>query len=420
MAKSTARRTRRRSAGEGSVYEAIDGRWRGAVTWTEPDGKRSRRIVSAPTSTEARDKLDALRRELRLGTLAPAGPTQTVADFLTTWIERDRSRVRPSTWRQREMHVRCYLLPALGRHALVRLSAADVERAIAGFMANGRPETAGDRRRGRQRHAPVSPLTARHVRATLRRALGDAARDGLVGRNAAADARPPYVPHRPVAYLAAPDVRRLLDATAGADQGPLYALAATTGLRLGELLGLSWPDVVDGTLTVRRSLARSAGGGWELAQPKSARSRRTIPLPAIARDALDRQRVRQDAARAASGSAWQDRDCLIFTDAVGRPPRPEGVSATFGRDREAAGVPPVRFHDLRHSAATMMLAEGVPLAVISEWLGHAGIAITASHYAAVVPALRREAADAMDRALGPRAGGQPSAGPGVQPGEFRS
>src|SRR5664280_474826 len=99
MAQSTARRTRRRSAGEGSVYRTADGRrWRGAVTWTEPNGTRSRRFVSAPTSAEARDKLDLLRRELRLGTLAPAGPALTVAQFLAQWIERDRARVRPSTW----------------------------------------------------------------------------------------------------------------------------------------------------------------------------------------------------------------------------------------------------------------------------------------------------------------------------------
>jgi len=379
-----------------------DGRWRGAVTWTEPDGTRRRRVVSASTSAEARDKLDGLRRDLRLGTIAPAGQASTVADFLATWIERDRGRVRPSTWRGRETHVRCYLIPALGRHVLARLSAADVERAVAGFIANGRPQTADQRRRGRQAHPPISPLTARHVRATLRRALGDAARDGLVGRNAAADARPPYVAHRPVSYLAAADVRRLLDATAGDEHGPLYALAATTGLRLGELLGLTWPDIGpdSSTLTVRRSLARAAGGGWELAQPKSARSRRTIPLPGLARAALEAQRTRQDAIRVAMGTAWQDRAGLVFTDGAGRPVRPEGVSVAFGRARDAAGVPPVRFHDLRHSAATLMLAEGIPLAVISEWLGHAGIAITAAHYAAVVPALRREAADAMDRALG--------------------
>jgi integrase len=398
MAKSTARQVRRRSSGEGSVYRQGT-RWRGAVTWTEADGSRSRRIVTAATSAEARDKLDELRRDLRLGAVAPAGRALTVADYLTTWIERDRARIRPSTWRGRETHVRCYLIPALGRVTLAHLAAADVERAIGSFMAKGRPVTTNDRKRGRQRHAPVSAVTARHVRATLRRALGDAARDRLVARNAAADARPPYAAHRPVSYLAAADVRRLLDATADAEQGPLYTLAVTTGLRLGELLGLTWTDVAHGTLTVRRSLARAEGGGWELAQPKSARSRRAIPLPTIARDALSRQQARQQVAKGAAGSAWQDQAGLVFADAIGRPLRPEGVSARFQRDRKVAGIREVRFHDLRHSAATMMLVEGVPLAVISEWLGHAGIAITASHYAAVVPELRQDAADAMDRAL---------------------
>jgi integrase len=389
MVKSTGRSDRRRSPGEGSVYPYRGGH-RGAVTWTEPDGTRRRRVVTGRTSAEARDKLDALRRELRLGTLAPAGPAQTVGDYLSTWIDRHRAGVRPSTWRTAESYVRVYLIPALGRHALVRLSAADVERALASFVREGRPDGSG---------YPVAPITALHVRATLRRALGDAQRDGLIGRNAAADARPPYTPHRPVTYLDAVDVRRLIEATMEDPLGPLYALAATTGLRRGELVGLRWSDVADGALTVRRSMARDASGGWSTAEPKSARSRRTIPLPATARLALDRQRVRQDAARKAAGIAWQDRDGLVFTDSVGRPLLPEYVSHAFARSRTAAGIPPARFHDLRHSAATIMLAEGVPLAVISEWLGHAGIAITASHYAGVVPALRRDAADAMDRAM---------------------
>jgi integrase len=164
-------------------------------------------------------------------------------------------------------------------------------------------------------------------------------------------------------------------------------------------------DLAAGTLAVRRSLALAQNGAWQLAEPKSARSRRTIPLPSVTRDALERRRVVQEADRTAAGTAWQDLDGLIFTDVLGRPMRPEGVSAAFQKAREAASLPRVRFHDLRHSAATLMLAEGVPLAVISEWLGHAGIAITAQHYAAVVPELRRDAADALDRAL--QAKGQP-------------
>jgi len=210
--------------------------------------------------------------------------------------------------------------------------------------------------------------------------------------------------------MTAPDVRRLLDATCDDPLGPIFALAASTGLRLGELLGLAWPDVdfVAGTLTVRRSLARGREERWELAQPKTATSRRTIPLPSIAREALERQKTIQEAEREAAGKAWQDRDDLVFTDSIGRHVEPGSVSHGFQDARKATGLPAARFHDLRHSAATLMLAEGVPLAVISEWLGHSGIAITASHYAAIVPTLRRDAADAMDRAL---KGSVPTVGP---------
>jgi integrase len=403
------------------VYQISEGHWRGALAWTDADGTRHRRAVSGHTSAETRDKLDDLRRELKLGTIAPAGHGVTVGDYLADWIEREKAHVRPSTWRGRETHVRCYLIPALGRRPLSRRTPAEVERALGRFTASGRPVTAEDRRRGRQKHEPVSPLTARHIRATLRIALALAVREGRLGRNVAADARPPYVPHRAVDYLGAADVRRLLDATRDDTCGPIYALAASTGLRLGELLGLSWSDVdgLAGTLSVRRSLAIAPGGGWSLAEPKSARSRRTIPLPTIARDALVQRKAAQEVDRTAAGTAWQDRDELVFTDAIGRPMRPGGVSTAFQRAREAAGVPRVRFHDLRHSAATLMLAEGVPLAVISEWLGHAGIAITAAHYAAVVPALRREAADAMDRALAPAAG-TTSSQPGDQLAAVRS
>ncbi len=404
MAESTARRARRRSPGEGSVYKTADGRrWRGAVSWTDPDGKRHRRVVQGRTAQEARDRLDALCRDLRLGTIARPGPSLTVAEYLAEWIGRNRARVRPSTWLVREQHVRLHLIPTLGRIVLARLTPAEVERALGDFLTAGRPlDGDHDATHTRRRARPVSPLTARHIRATLRAALADAAREGLVGRNAASDARPPYSPHRPISYLSAPDVRRLLEATHDDEYGPIYALAASTGLRLGELLGLGWADVdlSAGTLTVRRSLARTVDDTWALGEPKSARSRRTIPLPSTAADALRRQRDRQDAAREAAGSAWQDRDGLVLTDAVGRPLHPEHVSYTFQRARAAAGLPRVRFHDLRHSAATLMLAEGVPLAVISEWLGHSGIAITASHYSAIVPELRRDAAYAMDRALG--------------------
>src|SRR6266508_2401187 len=191
---------RHRSAGEGSVYESPDGGWRGAITWTEADGTRKRRQVRGRTSADVRAKLDELRDKLHKGMLEPTG-SGTVSEYLAGWLERERQRIRPSTWRQREQFLRCYVTPAIGRRALARLSPADVEAMTAGVVASGR-----------------SPRTASHARVILRRALGDALRDGLVHRNVAALARPPRVEARTIEpgrdYLTAAQLRELLSVAA--------------------------------------------------------------------------------------------------------------------------------------------------------------------------------------------------------------
>ena len=390
MASYSASRKRRRSSGEGSIYESPDGGWRGAMTWTDADGTRHRRMVRGRTSAEARDKLDELRDRLRKGSLEPAR-VGTVGEYLAVWLERERQRLRPATWRQREQYMRCYIVPAVGRRPVAKLTPADVEGMTAGMVARG-----------------LSPQTAAHARVILRRALGDAARDGLVHRNAASLARPPRVSGRTIEpgrdYLDAPQLRRLLAAATNHRIGALVAVAATTGLRQGELLGLSWDDVDwnGGKLTIRRSLARAWGSGraaYALAEPKTKRSRRTIHLAGVAIDALRREQREQESARGGAGTAWQDRHRLIFTDPLGRPLVPAEVNRRFHALLEAAELPSVPFHGLRHSAATALLAAGVPLRVVSDVLGHSGIAITADFYAHVEPELRREAADAMDQAM---------------------
>lgn len=390
--------TRRRSAGEGSIYRH-DNRWRGAITWTEPDGTRRRRFVSAPTAAEARTKLDALRRKLELGEMNGTG-RETVGEYLVAWLPRDRVKVRPSTSRQRETHVRVHLIPTIGRIPLAKLTAADVERVMSKFMAEGRPVNPGASRRG-QPVKRLSSQTVRHIRATLRRALNQAIRDGLITRNAAREASPPRLPHHEIVYLSPAMAVRLVARTAECEYGPMYAIAVSTGLRIGEICGLSWGniDFVAGTLSVRKTMMLDSDRVWRLDDTKSEQSRRTIPLPSVARSALLTQLERQNKAREKAGNLWQNVDELVFTDEIGRRLTPHGVSQQFQRDREAAGVPRVRFHDLRHTAATLLLAQGVPLVVVSKWLGHAGIAITAKNYAAVVPELHVEAASAMDRAL---------------------
>ncbi len=366
----------RRSNGEGSVYRTAEGRWRAALVIDHPDGERTvRRVVSGRSRAEVVRKLDALKREASAGF--------ATGEYLARWIEAVRPRLRPATHREYARHVRSYFPPIAGV-PLTALTRAHVERLLAGMLARG-----------------LSPMTAAHTRATLRRALHDAQRDGLVGRNVASLARPPRVTRREMHALTAAEVRGLVERTREDALGPLWALAVGSGLRLGELLGLRWQDVdlEAGQLVVRRAMARAADDGWTLAEPKTARSRRTVMLPAIAREALLRRREDQAAEREAAGTAWQDVDGLLFTDAAGRPMRPPDVSDEWRRTRRRVGLT-VRLHDLRHTAATLMLGAGVPLKVVSDALGHSTIAITADTYAHVTPELRREAADAMDRALG--------------------
>lgn len=373
---------RRRGNGEGSLYfDKKRGRWRGAVAWTDPDGQTHRKSITGTGYADIRRKVAAVRSELDAGR-KPAS-AQTVASYLTGWLDAERARVRPATWRYRDGHVRLYLIPTLGATKLANLAPRDVERMTSAMVERG-----------------LSPTTAAGCRTTLRKALADAVRDGLVHRNVAALARPPRQPGREVEYLNRDELRSLLEATDAEPLGPLVALAATTGLRQGELLGLAWSDVDSkvGTITVRRAMARS-WDGYALAEPKTSRSRRTIHLPARAADALDHQRSRQAVARDAIGSDWQGVDNLVFTDAIGRPLKASDVSHGFGDLLVRAGIRHVPFHALRHSWATLALASGVPLKVIADNLGHASIAVTAAFYSGIVPELNRDAADAIGRAL---------------------
>lgn len=383
----SATKPRRRANGEGSIYYVeADGRWRGALAWTDEASRSRRRTVTGRTQGDVRRKLTELRAELDKGRAPASGIT--VAAFLggadSGWLRAERQRIRPSTWLQRDQYARTCIVPAIGKLALAKLTPGDVETMTAGLIAAGK-----------------APRTAAHARTILRRALGDAQRDGLVHRNVAALARPPRVPQTTIKYLDVLQLRTLLAAVADHPLGPLVTLAATTGMRQGEMLGLGWADVdlEAGSLMIRRSLAR-AWTGWALAEPKTPRSRRSVRLPAVSVAALRRQRERQDADRAAAGTAWQDIHGLVFTDAIGRPLVNSHVSAVFQRSLRDAGLPAIPFHGLRHSAATALLAGGIPLRVVSDVLGHSTISITADTYAAVVPELRRDAADAMDRALG--------------------
>ena len=355
-------------------------------------GPRSRHgPAAAPLSPFARTRSaigDGFRGALKRG-LGGRHATiiePTVGTFLENWLrEVVRVTVRPRTWVSYQSIVRVHLRPGLGAFGLATLSPADVQAFLNAKAAAG-----------------LSPRTVGYLRGVLRGALGHAERTDLVSRNVARLARPPRIPRRRVSPLTVEEVRTFLAAITGDRLEALYLVALGVGLRQGEILGLRWSDVdlVAGTLTVRHALARIEGH-LVLVEPKSATSRRVVPLPGFVRDALVADRLRQTSEalplRPAPPDPFAD---LVFTTTHGTPLDGITITRRFQRILAGAGLPRQRFHDLRHACASLLLAQGVPARVVMETLGHSEISLTLNTYSHAMPSLGREAADRMDQLLG--------------------
>lgn len=372
-------------ATRGSIYKRADGRWTAAVDLRQTNGRRQRRAFYGATRQEVISKLQAAQRQLADGLPLP-GQRQTVADFLELWLRDSVIRkVRPKTLQRYGEIVRLHLVSHLGHVRLSNLGPADVERAMNEAIAGG-----------------ASPRSAAHMRAVLRTALNVAMRWGLVGRNVASLAGPPHVPEREIRPLSRSDARAILEAVRGDRLAALFTVALALGLRQGEALGLRWPDIdlEAGTLSVQRSLQR-VDGDWFFPEPKTTRSRRTIPLPGPVTTALRAHRARQLQERLRLGPAWRGEKWggLVFTDEAGDPVSGFHVRRRFNTLLKVAGLSAMRYHDLRHGAASLMAAQGVPARVAMEILGHSQISTTMNIYAHVAPEYGRDAADCMGTAL---------------------
>ncbi len=337
-----AAKRKRRANGEGSVFwDKRRRRWIAEVSTVDPSGKPRRVARSATTQAEALRLLTQLRRLVDEGLLTHGRPP-TVAQFLSQWLEGRRHAVRPRTWEGYESVIRTRLVPELGRLRLDGLTPAHLAAAYDRLLSRG-----------------LSAKSVLNAHRLLHRALDDAVRWGMLVRNPCDLVDPPRVSKPVVRALSAEEVTRLLEACAGDDLGPLITVAVLTGLRQGELLGLTWDDVdlERGELKVVRAVQRVRGHGLVVMPPKTASSRRLVPLPPQAVAALREQRKRQLEARLKAGPAWAEGN-WVFTTAFGRPYDPSEVTRRFQRLLEWAGLPRVRFHDLRHTTASLLLGEG--------------------------------------------------------------
>jgi integrase len=307
-----------------------------------------------------------------------------LSDFLRTeWLPAIRVTVRPTTFSSYETHVERHIIPRVGMLPLQQVTGGQINLLYARLLSE--PDSHG---------RLLSPATVRRVHATLHRALKDAVRWSKLPRNPVDSADPPRAVgfDREMKVWTAVQLRSFLTSERESELYPLWLTLATTGMRRGEALGLSWEDVdlEAGRLSVTKTLIMN-GYATMLSTPKTKKGRRLIVLDQATVAALRKLRAQQMKAHLRKGVSWQESQPVFVTEA-GQPYHPERVSKLFAQAAKRAGLPRIRLHDLRHTYATLALSAGVHPKIISERLGHASIAITLDCYSHCLPTLSEEAA----------------------------
>lgn len=368
----------RAGKGEGRPYtRKSDGLQ--VVVVRDSDGKR--KYLYASTRAEVLERRDEYLAGSAMG-LSLASRKLTVGHQLADWLSDRRGKVRSSTWISYESHVRIHLA-SIAWIPLTKLRPADVRRLV----------------RERE-HAGCAPRTIAYSLVVLRMAIRQAQQDGLVARNVASSVTGPAIDRHELAILTVAEARRLIERAPADTYGRLWITMLGTGVRLGEALGLRRQDVslARGRITVvgsvrpiDRRIRKPGEARLQLTDPKTETSRRTIAVPAFVVEAL-RSELAVERPRNVAG--------VVFATPLGTMIDQRNVARRWAVFLEAVGLPRIRMHDLRHTAASLMLAQGATLHDVMKALGHANIAETANTYGHLVEGRSRELADEMDRLLG--------------------
>ena len=381
---------KKRGNGEGSIYRRANGTWAAQYTiWTAEGRKRC--SVSGKTRMEVSRKLTEAMANRDSGLVYNAGKL-TAGEYLDKWLSDSvKGTVKETTYANYSYIIRTHICPAFGRMQLKNLTPAHVR----GFY-------------GEKARSDLSPATVKKMHVVLRKALSQAVSDGLISRNAADSVKTPRVsaPGEEIKPLNPEECAAFLKASWGERLEALYVLAIHCGLREGELLALRWEDVdlevAKPALLVRRTLTRGENGrGWVIGRSTKSGKGRRVRLTRRAVTALKDHRKRQLEERMHLAGLWQDQD-LVFPSEIGSLLNPSNLrNRSFKRVKTRSGVrEDLRFHDLRHTCATLLLSDGVNVKVVSEMLGHASIAITLNTYSHVLPDMQDSAAEVMEAALG--------------------
>jgi len=365
---------------EGSIFQRKeDKKWVASITLE--NGKR--KVFYGKTKKEVTEKLIKARSEQQQGMLITTSE-QTLAQFLTDWLENtQKESIRARTYERYEEIVRLHIVPVLGRHQLQKLTAQHLQA----FYA-------------KKRKGGLSSTTVASFHNVLHKALDYAVKWNLIPRNLCELVSPPRRERFEMQSLTVEQARKLLETARGHYLEALFHLALATGMRRGELMALKWQDIdfVTNTLQVRRTLSRiptklavEKGKGFEEAEPKTKMSRRSVVIAPFAMEALKQHRIRQLETKSKAGAAWKEHD-YVFCTSVGTHLHPDrDVLSQLKLLLKKSELPNIRFHDLRRSAATLLLSLGVHPKVVQEILGHSQISMTMDIYSHVLPNMQQEA-----------------------------
>jgi integrase len=368
-----------RGHNEGSIFKRHDGRWTAMVSL--PGGKR--KSFYGATRQEVQRKLAAAQRDLEQG-LPIVAERQMLGQYLTEWLLTQQARLRPRSFVRYHDEVYLHTLPTLGHMRLSQLTAQHLERLYADKLAEG-----------------FSAASVQHLHAVLHKALADAERLELVPRNVATLARGPRAKRQEMHFFTPEQARIFVRGIQGDPLEAFYVLAINTGMRRGELLALHWSEVhLGGTapyLDVKYTLQDERQGRFTFAAPKTERGRRRVPLNQTSVQTLRTHQAHQEEQRQVLGSVWQEQD-LVFTTAVGGPLRGNHIlQRQFEPLCRRLGLPRIRLHDLRHTAATLMLVNHQPTETVSKVLGHSTPSITSDIYVHVTSDMTEAAVATLDR-----------------------
>jgi integrase len=372
----------RRGNGEGTITRRRDGRWEARYTAQTVDGPK-RKVLYGKTRQEVAKKLTKAMAD-RDGGLVFDHENLRVEDYLDRWLKGSvRGNVKPITYESYERILRVHVVPTLGRVKLNNLNPLHLQSLYRERLDSG-----------------LSSRTVQYVHVVMHRALKQAVRWGLVPRNISEAVDPPRIHRKEMHPLSPVQARTFLEATREDRLEALYVVALHCGLRLGELFGLRWSDVdlEERTLRVNRTLTQTQDGPV-FTIPKTAKSRRTVRLTNGAVEALKRHSERQAQEIVKMDTLYEDQG-LIFASGVGTPLNRQNVNSRSLKPLLVrAGLPDIRFHDLRHTCATLLLGKGVHPKFVQELLGHATIAITLDTYSHVLPGMGDQTAVAMENVL---------------------